>query len=102
MSTGGEKMRDYELVYILKTDTTDERKEEIDTRIQGIITKDGEVSEVDVWGNRKLAYKIQKLSDGYYVLIKFKAGSNVPKELDRNLKIMEEVLRHMIIKVSDK
>lgn len=94
-------MKDYELVYILKTDTTDERKEEIDTRLQSIITENGEVTEVDVWGNRKLAYKIQKLGDGYYVLIRFKAGPEVPKELDRNLKIMEEVLRHMIINVTD-
>lgn len=94
-------MKDYELIYILKTSTEDEIKEQIDTKVQSIITTNGEVTQLDVWGNRKLAYKIQKMGEGYYVLVKFKAGPEVPKELDRNLKIMEQVLRHMIINVTD-
>ncbi|EHL17591.1 ribosomal protein S6 [Peptoanaerobacter stomatis] len=94
-------MKKYELVYILRTDTDDETKQKIQDKLKGIIDTNGEVEAVDVWGNRKLAYQIQKLSDGYYVLVKFNAGAEVPKELDRNLKIMDQVIRHMIINITD-
>ena len=94
-------MKKYELVYILRTDTDDETKQKIQDKLKGIIDTNGEVEAVDVWGNRKLAYQIQKLSDGYYVVVKFNAGAEVPKELDRNLKIMDQVIRHMIINVTD-
>ena len=94
-------MKKYELVYILRTDTDDETKQKIQDKLKGIIDTNGEVEAVDVWGNRKLPYQIQKLSDGYYVLVKFNAGAEVPKELDRNLKIMDQVIRHMIINITD-
>lgn len=94
-------MKKYELIYILKTDTEEETKGKIQEKLKSIIETNGQIENVDVWGNRKLAYQIQKLSDGYYVLVKFNAGSEVPKELDRNLKIMDQVIRHMIINVTD-
>ena len=94
-------MKKYELVYILRTDSDDETKQKIQDKLKGIIETNGEVEAVDVWGNKKLAYQIQKMSDGYYVLVKFTAGPEVPKELDRNLKIMDQAIRHMIINVTD-
>ena len=57
----------------------------------------GEVEKVDTWGNKKLAYQIAKFSEGFYVLVNFKASADLPKELDRNLKINENVIRHMIV-----
>ncbi|MDU5020884.1 MAG: 30S ribosomal protein S6, partial [Clostridiales bacterium] len=56
-----------------------------------------EVEKVDVWGTKKLAYPIAKFTEGYYVLVNFKSGVEVPKEIDRNLKINENVIRHMIV-----
>ena len=94
-------MKKYELIYILRTDSDDETKQKIKDKLKGIIETNGEVEAVDVWGNKKLAYQIQKMSDGYYVLVKFTAGPEVPKELDRNLKIMDQAIRHMIINVTD-
>ena len=94
-------MKKYELIYILRTDSDDETKQRIQDKLRGIIEENGEVEVFDVWGDRKLAYQIQKLTDGYYVLVKFTAGPQVPKELDRNLKIMDEAIRHMIINVTD-
>ena len=94
-------MKKYELIYILRTDSDDETKQKIQDKLKGIIETNGEVEAVDVWGNKKLAYQIQKMSDGYYVLVKFTAGPDVPKELDRNLKIMDQAIRHMIINVTD-
>jgi ribosomal protein S6 len=94
-------VKKYELIYILRTDSDDETKQKIQDKLKGIIETNGEVEAVDVWGNKKLAYQIQKMSDGYYVLVKFTAGPEVPKELDRNLKIMDQAIRHMIINVTD-
>ena len=94
-------MKKYELIYILRTDSDDETRQKIQDKLKGIIETNGEVEAVDVWGNKKLAYQIQKMSDGYYVLVKFTAGPEVPKELDRNLKIMDQAIRHMIINVTD-
>lgn len=94
-------MKDYELIYILKTDSDDEKKAMVENKVKEIIEADGEVTSVDVWGNKKLAYQIQKMNEGYYVLIKFKAAPSVPKEIDRNLKIFDYVMRHMIVNVTD-
>jgi len=67
-------VKKYELIYILRTDSDDETKQKIQDKLRGIIEENGEVEVFDVWGNRKLAYQIQKLTDGYYVLVKFTAG----------------------------
>ncbi|MBU5308382.1 30S ribosomal protein S6 [Clostridioides mangenotii] len=90
-------MRDYELIYVVKSNSEDEVKETVLNKVKDVIGTDGEVVKVDTWGNKKLAYPIQKLTEGYYVLVNFKSGVDVPKEIDRNLKINENVIRHMIV-----
>lgn len=96
-------MRAYELLYIVKPTLDDEAREAILNSIKDIITSaNGEVGEVDVWGSRKLAYPIQKFRDGYYILINFKATVDFPKELDRRLKISEDVMRHVIVAQEEK
>ncbi|MBC2576854.1 30S ribosomal protein S6 [Peptostreptococcus canis] len=96
-------MRAYELLYIVKPTLDDEAREAILNSIKEIITSaNGEVGEVDVWGSRKLAYPIQKFRDGYYTLINFKATVDFPKELDRRLKISEDVMRHVIVAQEEK
>lgn len=94
-------MNHYELVYVLKPAIEDEAKEAILDKIKGIIEASGEVVKVDVWGVKRLAYEIQKLREGYYVLVEFKATTDVPKELDRNLKISDNVIRHMVINLEE-
>ena len=66
-------------------------------RVKDIIAADGEVSKADVWGMRKLAYPIQKKNEGYYVVIEFAGSTELPKELDRRLRISDDVMRHIII-----
>ena len=90
-------MKNYELVYVVRPNAEDEVKEAVLNRIQEVISANGEVEKVDTWGNRKLAYQIAKFSEGFYVLVNFKASADLPKELDRNLKINENVIRHMIV-----
>ena len=90
-------MKNYELVYVVRPNAEDEVKEAVLNKIQEVISANGEVEKVDTRGNRKLAYQIAKFSEGFYVLVNFKASADLPKELDRNLKINENVIRHMIV-----
>ena len=90
-------MKNYELVYVVRPNAEDEVKEAVLNKIQEVISANGEVEKVDTWGNRKLAYQIAKFSEGFYVLVNFKASADLPKDLDRNLKINENVIRHMIV-----
>ena len=90
-------MTNYELMFIIDPTLEDEKKEATVETLKGIIEADGTVGEVDVWGLRKLAYPIQKKNEGYYVVVTFQASPELPKELDRRLRISEVVMRHLII-----
>ena len=90
-------MKNYEWVYVVRPNAEDEVKEAVLNKVQEVISANGEVEKVDTWGNKKLAYQIAKFSEGFYVLVNFKASADLPKELDRNLKINENVIRHMIV-----
>ena len=89
-------MTNYEVLFIIDPALEDEKKEATIEAVKEIIASEGEVGNVDVWGMRKLAYPIQKKSEGYYVVIEFKAEPTLPKELDRRLKISDKVMRHLI------
>ena len=90
-------MKNYELVYVVRPNAEDEVREAVMNKIQEVISANGEIEKVDTWGNKKLAYPIAKFTEGFYVLVNFKASADLPKELDRNLKINENVIRHMIV-----
>ncbi|MCQ2544955.1 MAG: 30S ribosomal protein S6 [Clostridia bacterium] len=89
-------MTNYEVMFIIDPTLEDEKKEATIEAVKEIIASEGEVGNVDVWGMRKLAYPIQKHTEGYYVVIEFKAQPTLPKELDRRLKISDNVMRHLI------
>lgn len=95
-------MKKYEVMFIIDAALEDAQKEATVETVKGIIASEGEVENVDVWGLRKLAYPIQKKNEGYYVLINFSAGTELPKELDRRLRISDNVIRHMIISKEEK
>ena len=57
-----------------------------------------EVTKVDHWGKRRLAFEVQKLREGYYVLCYFTADADLPKELERNFKISDEVIRFLVVR----
>ena len=95
-------MRKYETLFILRPSIEEEKKNELLEKFKGIIAADGEVEKVEEWGNRKLAYEIEKLREGYYVLVNFKANTDLPKELERNFKIADDVIRYIIVNLEDK
>ena len=90
-------MRDYELLFVLDPNLDEEAKADLIERIKGVINTDGEAGEADVWGDRRLAYSINKKNTGYYVVLPFKAEADLPKELDRRMRINENVMRHIIV-----
>lgn len=96
-------MRDYELLYIIKTEVNEEQTQAVIDRYVGILEGEGAtVEKVDKWGKRKLAYTIdKKYTDGFYVLVNFKGESNAVDEVDRLMKIDENLLRHMITRVDE-
>ena len=95
-------MSNYELMFIMDSALEDDKKESVIETVKGIIAADGEVGKVDIWGNRRLAYPIQKKNDGYYVVIEFTANPDLPKELDRRLRISDNVMRHLIVNKDEK
>lgn len=95
-------MTNYEVMFIIDSVLEDDKKEAVIETVKGIIAADGEVGKVDVWGMKKLAYPIQKKNDGYYVVIEFQGNTSLPKELDRRLKISDNVIRHIIINKDEK
>ena len=96
-------MNRYELIYILDTAMEEStRKELIEKFNQLIVAGGGEVEKVDEWGKRRLAYTIDYKTEGYYVLVIFKAGPEVPREIERNLEINESVIRYLVVKLLNK
>ena len=92
-------MNKYEAMYILKPDMEDEARAALIQRFSEIIvTNGGEIENIDEWGKKRLAYPINYINDGYYVLVNFKANPELPAELERNFKISEFVMRSMIIR----
>lgn len=92
-------MNSYEMLYILDNGLTDEKKEELVNKFNDVITKaNGTIDMVDKWGTKKFAYDINYKSEGYYVLINFKANSDLPNELERIMKITDGVVRFIVLK----
>lgn len=90
-------MRPYELMYILHPDLEEEAIEALVNRFRDLVTNEGgEVIKLDRWGKRRLAYEINRVRDGFYVVMKFKARTETADELNRVLKITDGVLRHII------
>ena len=94
------QLRDYELALIFSPEVEGEKFEAaIDSVSQFIAGKNGSVSDIEQWGKKRLAYPIQHFMEGNYVLIRFKSKPALGKELEVNLQISEEVLRHLLMKV---
>ena len=86
----------YELLYIIDPDKTEEETAALVERFKNLIEANGTVSEVEEWGKRKLAYLVNDKPEGYYVLVKFTSAPQFPAELYRVLGITEGVMRALI------
>ena len=87
----------YEAIYILDPAMTEEQIAAMVAKFKGVVEANGTVTEVDEWGKRRLAYPINDLMEGYYVLMTFTAAAAISAELDRIFRITEGVMRSMIV-----
>ena len=87
----------YEVVMILKPDLGEEATAALVEKFKTVIEQRGTVAEVDEWGKRHLAYPIDDINEGYYVLMTFNAEPALPAELDRQMRINENVMRSLIV-----
>ena len=94
-------MSKYELMFVIDPTLEDEKKEAAVEAVKAIIAEAGEVIDTDVWGLRKLAYPINKKTEGYYVVMHFNAQPELPKELDRRLRISDNFMRHIIVNLDE-
>jgi small subunit ribosomal protein S6 len=90
-------MRNYELLIVIQPDLDETAVTEINNKITGWITDaNGNVEKTDIWGKRRLAYQIRKQREGQYVLFQFSVSPTFTIELERNIRFLEPVMRHMV------
>jgi small subunit ribosomal protein S6 len=91
--------RNYEVVYIIRPNLEEEQVQAVVDKFSALINENGgEVTAVDNWGKRRLAYEINDFREGFYYLVTFQGVPATAEELDRVLKITDEILRFMIIR----
>ncbi|MDO4618113.1 MAG: 30S ribosomal protein S6 [Clostridia bacterium] len=94
-----EKMlNSYETIFIIDATLEEETVNSVKEKFTSLIEKNGTLENVDEWGKRRLAYEINDRTEGYYYLVDFKADGEFPKELDRQFRINENILRTIIIR----
>ena len=94
--------RQYELIYIVPPETTDEALAELQTQVEAITQRFGAtIEKTENWGRRKLAYEIGKHRDGVYVLHVINGPSEMVAELDRRLRVFDLVVRHLVVRVDE-
>ena len=94
--------REYELVYIVAPTATDDELEALQTQVAELVKEfSGTVENTDVWGRRKLAYEIGHFTEGIYVVQVLDGPGEMIEELDRRLRVRDQVLRHLIVRVDE-
>ncbi len=92
-------MNQYEVMYVIDTALEEQARTDLINRFSGLVELNGgQVDRVDEWGKRRLAYAINYKTEGYYVLMYIAAPAELPRELERNFQINENVLRYMVIR----
>ncbi len=95
-------MREYELMYILHPELDDEKVAAAMEKYNAVIQNNGgTVASTEKWGKRRLSYEIKGQREGTYILVNFSGGPAVSSELDRVMRISEDVIRHLIVRKGD-
>jgi small subunit ribosomal protein S6 len=97
-SAGRAKTKEYETIYILRSDVDSESAERIQARVNEAIEREnGKLVKLESWGRRRLAYPVGKLRRGVYVYVKYVGGGGLVAEVERNLKLQEQVVKFMTV-----
>ena len=94
--------RKYELVYVVSPDASDDQVSALHTQVEETVTRmGGQLEKSENWGRRKLAYEIGRHKEGTYVLEVINGSGELMKELDRRLKVLDYVIRHLVVRVDE-
>ena len=94
--------RQYELVYIVSPDSTEQQVTDLHGQIEAVVSRmGGRIDRTENWGRRKLAYEIGHHKEGTYVLEVIDGSGELMKELDRRLKVLDQVVRHLVVRVDE-
>ena len=92
-------MSKYELALVVNAKIEDEARAEVVEKAKAMITEAGaEITNVDEWGKKRLAYEIQKMKEGFYYFIQFESDSTCPNEVEAHVRIMEPVIRYLCVR----
>ena len=92
-------MNKYELAVVLSSAIDDEARAAALQKAQDYVVRaGGTITNVDDWGKKKLAYEVQKMSEAFYYFIKFEAEASAPAEIESNIRLMEQVVRFLVVK----
>lgn len=95
-------MNKYESIYVINPTVEEEGIKALIEKFSGLIVQEGgEVTNIDEWGKRRLAYPVKDHKEGYYVLMNFTAAPDLPQELERVYKITDDIIRYLTIKLDD-
>ena len=92
-------MNKYELVLVVNAKIEDDARAAVVDKAKAYVERfGGTVTEVEDWGKRRLAYEIQHMKEGFYYFIQFEAAAEAPAEIERRVRIMENVLRYLVVR----
>lgn len=92
-------MSKYELALVVNAKIEDETREAVVEKAKSYVARyGGTVTEVEEWGKKRLAYEVQKMREGFYYFIQFEADATCPAEVERHVRIMDNVMRYLIVK----
>ena len=95
-------MRKYEIIFIVKPDSSEEEADKLITQMEGVVTgAGGQVEKVERMGRRKLAYRVGRYREGFYVLFVVGGNGDMVKEFERRLKVTDAVIKYLTVRVDE-
>ncbi len=92
-------MNKYELAVVVSAKIEDDERAQVIEKVKALAERfGGKISDVDEWGKKRLAYEIQKMKEGYYYFIHFESDADAPGEIEKRIRIMEGVIRHLCVR----
>ena len=92
-------MNKYELTVVVSAKIEDEERAEVVEKVKALVERfGGKITNVDEWGKKRLAYEVQKMKEAFYYFIQFDADSTVPGEIESRIRIMDNVIRYLVVK----
>ena len=95
-------MRNYEIIFIVRPDATEEDVEKLISQMEGVVTgTGGKIEKVEKLGRRRLAYRVAKQREGIYVLFRLQGSGDTVKEFERRLKVIDTVIKYMTVRIDE-